>query len=111
MKVSDIVNIEGIKLVSEENDFDREIGDLYTGDLLSWVMGHARGDDVCLLTVLNTINVIAVATLLDLSCVVFCEGVIPTNDIIEKANDEGINLFSSNDTTFHTALKIYQRIS
>ena len=75
MKVSSLLEINGIKLVSEENDFDRDIGDLYTGDLLSWVMGHARGDDVCLLTVLNTINVIAVATLLDLSCIIFCEDV------------------------------------
>lgn len=110
MKVSSLLEIDGIKLVSEENDFDRDIGDLYTGDLLSWVMGHARGDDVCLLTVLNTINVIAVATLLDLSCIIFCEDVYPTQDIIDKANKEGINLFSSNDTTFHTALKISKKM-
>ena len=106
MKVADLYTIDGIKPVSSDIDLDRDILDLYTGDLLSWVMGHARGDDVCLLTVLNTINVIAVATLLDLSCIIFCEDVMPTQDIIDKANSEGINLFTSSDTTFHTALKI-----
>ena len=86
----------------------QEIKDLYTGDLLSWVMGHVRSEESVLLTVLNTVNLIAVATLLDLSAIVFCEGVMPSSDVIEKANEEGVCLFVSNDTTFHTALKIHK---
>ena len=105
MKVRDLLDY-GIKLINEPSDLDREIKDFYTGDLLSWVMGHVRGEDICLLTVLNSINVIAVATLVDLACIVFCEGVEPTEDLIKKANDEGVMLFVSNDTTFHTGLKL-----
>ena len=103
MKVSELTKY-GLRLVSQDNGEDREIKDFYTGDLLSWVMGHVRGEDVCLLTVLNSINVIAVATLVDLACIVFCEGVEPHQDIIDKANDEGVMLFVSDDTTFHTGL-------
>lgn len=109
MKVSDLKQI--LKLVSSDKaevNFDKEIKDLYTGDLLSWVMGHVRSEESVLLTVLNTVNLIAVATLLDLSAIVFCEGVMPSSDVIEKANEEGVCLFVSNDTTFHTALKIHE---
>ena len=105
MVVRDLLKYD-LKLINEASDWDREIKDYYTGDLLSWVMGHVRGEDVCLLTVLNSINVIAVATLVDLSCIIYCEGVEPTEDIIKKANDEGVMLFVSNDTTFHTGLRL-----
>ena len=105
MVVRDLLNC-GLKLVNEPSDLDREIKDFYTGDLLSWVMGHVKGEDVCLLTVLNSVNVIAVATLLDLSCIIFCEGVEPSEDTIKKANEEDVMLFVSNDTTFHTALHL-----
>ena len=105
MVVRDLLKYD-LKLINEPSNWDREIKDFYTGDLLSWVMGHVRGEDVCLLTVLNSINVIAVATLVDLSCIIFCEGVEPSIDIINKANDEGVMLFVSSDTTFHTGLRL-----
>ena len=103
MIVSDLKKC--LELVNQ-GDESREIKDLYTGDLLSWVMGHVRSEESVLFTVLNTVNLIAVATLLDLSALVFCEGVYPSEDVIDKANDEGVCLFVSNDTTFHTALKV-----
>ena len=96
-----------LKLINE-GDETRNIKDLYTGDLLSWVMGHVRCEESVLFTVLNTVNLIAVATLLDLSAIVFCEGVYPNQDVIDKANEEGVCLFVSDETTFHTALKIKQ---
>jgi len=106
MKVSDLKG--KLTLVTKNGDETREIKDLYTGDLLSWVMGHVRSEESVLLTVLNTVNLIAVATLLDLSAIVFCEGVTPNQDVIDKAEEEGVCLFTSPDTTFHTALLIHE---
>lgn len=106
MKVKDLLTIDGLQLVTNNGDLNKEIDDFYTGDLLSWVMGHAKGDNVCLLTVLNSVNIIAVATLLDLSAIIFCERVEPLPEVIAKAEEENINLLVSKDTTFHTAYKI-----
>lgn len=106
INVGDLLKSDKFRLVTKNGDLTREITDIYTGDLLSWVMGHIHEDGVALLTVLNTVNLIAVATLLDLSVIVFCEGVEPNSDVIKKAEEEGINLLVSNDTTFHTALNI-----
>jgi len=87
-------------------DSTKEITDIYTSDLLSWVMGHVKNQGTILLTVLNSINLIAVSTLLDLSAIIFSEGVTPTEDIINKAKEEGINLFKTKDTSFGAAYKI-----
>lgn len=106
MKVRDLVDISFVKVLSSEDTLDNEIKDLYTSDLLSWVMGHVHNDKVCLLTILNTINAVAVATLLDMSAIIFCEGVMPTSDIIEKANEEGIAILASTKSTIATAREI-----
>lgn len=106
MKVKDILKIDFLKVLTEDDTFDNEINDLYTSDLLSWVMGHVHQDKVCLLTVLNTINAVAVATLLDMSAIIFCEGVIPTSDIIAKANEEGVAILTSPYSSIATAREI-----
>ena len=106
MKVRDLLDISFVKVLSNEDTLDNEIKDLYTSDLLSWVMGHVHQEKTCLLTVLNTINAVAVATLLDMSAIIFCEGVIPTIDIIAKANEEGIAILTSTTSSIATAREI-----
>jgi hypothetical protein len=53
-------------------DGEREVCGVYAGDLLSWVMGHASESNV-LVTIMSNINTLAVASLLDLSCVILAE--------------------------------------
>ena len=106
IKVGDLLNNPKFHLATTNGDLDRVITDIYTSDLLSWVMGHIHEDGVALLTVLNTVNLIAVATLLDLSVIILCEGVEPNPDVVKKAEEEEITLLVSSDTTFHTALDI-----
>lgn len=76
-----------------------EITDAYTGDLLSWVMGRAKAGQAWI-TIMTNINIVAVASLRDLPLVILAEGCIPDNAVIEKANQEGINLAVSQDSSF-----------
>ncbi len=76
-------------------DPTREIGGAYAGDLLSWVMGRAKEDDL-FVTIMTNVNVVAVAALAELSCVVFAEGVPIGDEILDAARQKGINLLRSN---------------
>ena len=84
---------------------EREISGVYIGDLLSWVMGRAQGDNVWI-TIMSNVNVIAVATLSDVSCVVLAEGVKPDNEIIALATEKCVNLLCSDLPAYETALKL-----
>lgn len=86
-------------------DNEREIDGVYIGDLLSWVMGRARENNAWI-TIMSNVNVIAVATLSDVSCVIFAEGVIPDDEIISLAEEKGVNLVVSPFSAYETALKI-----
>ncbi|HKM29280.1 MAG TPA: AraC family transcriptional regulator [Bacilli bacterium] len=93
MEVRDLLKINNITCITSGIDLTKPISSLYASDLLSWVMGHVREENTVLLTVLNSINIIAVAVLLDLSAVIFCDGVEPSKDIVAKAIAEKIPLF------------------
>ena len=103
MKISELLE-NGFSAVSVP-DTEREIGGVYIGDLLSWVMGKARENDAWI-TIMTNLNVVAVATLTDVSCVILAEGVIPDGEVIKVAEEKGVNLLSSSLPSYETALKI-----
>ena len=57
-------------------DGGRAVTGGYAGDLLSWVMGRAEAGDVWV-TIMSNPNIVAVATLADVSCILLAEGVEP----------------------------------
>ena len=84
---------------------DREINGAYIGDLLSWVMGKAKEDNVWI-TIMSNINVIAVASLSDVACVLLAEDVTLEEDVLNTAKEKGINILSTPLCAFDIANKI-----
>ena len=100
-----------VKQLSELQEFsvitlprpEREIKNVYIGDLLSWVMGKAQEDDAWI-TIMNNVNVIAVASLSDTACVILSEGVTLEDEIKATAESKGINVLSTEKSTFEAAV-------
>lgn len=87
--------------------YDQHVDGVYIGDLLSFVM--ANGEEHCLwLTVQRHMNVIAVAQLNDFSGIVFVQGVVPEADVIQKANELHISLFTTSLTSYQLAGQLFQ---
>lgn len=104
MTVKELAEILELKALCTD-DTSREINGAYTGDLLSWVMGRAKSDNVWI-TIMSNINVVAVASLCDVSMVILSEGSLLDNDALEKAKLQGINIFSSELTSFELCCEI-----
>ena len=88
-------------------DSEREIDGVYIGDLLSWVMGRAQENNVWI-TIMSNINVIAVASLADVSCVVLCESVILDDEVKKTAEEKGINVLTTPLSAYDTAVLIHR---
>jgi hypothetical protein len=88
---------------------DREINGAYMGDLLSWVMGRA-GEDNAWITIMSNINVVAVASLADVSCVVLSEGVTMEKDVLDTAEQKEINVLMSAAPSYETAVLISEKL-
>lgn len=84
-------------------DGDREVITCYCGDFLSNVMGKAPADSAWF-TVMNNVNVCAVASLTDVSVVVLCEGAQPDEALTARAAEQGINLILTDRDVFSAAV-------
>ena len=104
MTVAELAKKTGLTTVALPSS-EREINGAYVGDLLSWVMGRASSDNAWI-TIMSNINVVAVATLADVGCVIFAEGVKPDSELISAAEARGVNLLVSDENAYETALKI-----
>ena len=84
---------------------DREVEGVYIGDLLSWVMGRAQADNVWL-TIMSNLNIVAVATLADVSCIILCEGVTLEESVRNTAEAKGVNILTTEAPAYETAKKL-----
>ncbi|MCR4659786.1 MAG: serine kinase [Bacteroidales bacterium] len=110
MKVKELVDALGLMVLSGENGLDREIEGCYVSDLLSDVMGNADMGDVWV-TLQTHKNVMAIASLKELACVVLVKDQQAAPDTLEQSNEEGIPFLSTSMQTYETVGKIYQLLN
>ena len=105
MKIHELAEKCEWRLLAGEKGKDRDINGCYAGDLLSWVMGRAREDNVWL-TVMGNVNAVAVATLTDCCGIVLTEGAALDADAKARAEQQGVAIYSTAENTYDTAVKI-----
>lgn len=105
MKVSELTEKLNLTVLTKADFEDRDVTGCYIGDLLSWVMGKAQSGDAWI-TIMNNINIVAVASLTDAACIILCEGVSADESIISKADSEDIIILKSDETAFSLASKL-----
>ena len=84
---------------------EKTVDGAYVGDLLSWVMGKANTGNVWI-TIMSNVNICAVATLADASCILLAEGVRPDGDALAAARAKGVNILSTECSAFEAAIKV-----
>ena len=104
MNVSELIQAAGLKPITLPCP-EREVNGAYIGDLLSWVMGRAR-EDSALITIMSNSNVVAVATLADVACIILAEDVSPDAGVAETAEAKGVNILSSDEGAYEIAKKL-----
>lgn len=84
---------------------EREFSGVYIGDLLSWVMGRAENDNVWI-TIMSNINIVAVASLADVACILLAEGVTLDPSVRNTAEEKGVNVLTSQKTAYELAREL-----
>lgn len=94
----------GLEILNDA-DGGRSITCGYAGDLLSWVMGRAPAD-CAWVTVMSNVNVVAVASLADVGCVILAENAELDGAALEKARTVGINIYRTSMPVFEVCVKL-----
>ena len=107
MKVADIVEKLGLEICCGTAGINREIKGGYTSDLLSDVMGNAQEGNLWI-TLQTHKNVMAIASLKELSAFILVKGYKPEEDTVTESEAEGIPILSTTKQTFEITGEIYE---
>ncbi|MEL7626055.1 MAG: DRTGG domain-containing protein [Anaerolineaceae bacterium] len=94
MKIDEIVVLVEGKLLTHGANNNLEVAGAFAGDLMSDVLATIKPEAI-LLTGLNNPQVIRTALIADIRLVILARGKIPSEEMIELANNEGMPLISS----------------
>ncbi len=86
-----------------------EVNGAYCGDLLSDVLAHVEANDLWF-TIQSHVNIVAVAQLRDVACIVLVNDVAPDPQTISKAQSLGINICGSSQTSAKLCMTLANKL-
>lgn len=104
MTVEELKNKLSLEVVSE-GDMSKIIDGCYCSDLLSHCMSNIKEKNIWV-TVQTNINVVAIAVLTELSCIITAQNMNIEKAVIDKAVSEGVTILRSGDTAYELCVKI-----
>jgi len=99
MKLGEIADKLELSVQTASEKLDTEVTGGYASDLLSCVMAKARKGNVWI-TLQSHLNIVAVASLLQLAGIIITEGMSPDAGTLEKATEEHIPILTTQRCTF-----------
>jgi predicted transcriptional regulator len=106
--ISDLVKSFELKIEAGTDRLHEEVTGGYAGDLLSDVIAHSRKGNIWI-TIQTHPNIVAVATMKELSGIILTGGREPDVDTLQKAEEEGMPILVSSLFTFELVGRLYQK--
>ena len=91
-----------------KSELNIEISGMYSGDLLSNAISKAVSGGA-FITVISNTNTVAVAVMVDIPLIILCEGLIPTDEMIKRAEDEDITILSTIMKSYECVIDLYNK--
>ena len=107
MTIGDMVKVLHAKVLRGEDRLERPVYTACCSDLMSDVLAFVNEKTV-LITGLTNPHVVRTADMLDLKCLVFARGKVPTDDILEGAADQGLVVMTTKVTAFTACGLLYE---
>lgn len=107
MTIADMVSVLNAKVLIGEDKLDTPVYTACCSDLMSDVLAFVDEKTV-LITGLTNPHVVRTSEMLDLKCIVFARGKIPTEDILESADEQGLVVLATKQTAFSTCGILYE---
>ena len=109
MKVTELAEIIDGTLLTAGVPEENEITTGYCCDLLSHVMADAP-QHCAWMTVLTHTNIIAVAELAEISCIVIPEGIAVPRPTLDKATEEHVPVISTELSSYEVSWRIHEAL-
>lgn len=109
MKMREVVELLDLEILTSTREFlDIDVSAGYTSDMLSCVMTGAENGSLWV-TLMANLNIVAVATLLEIPAIIITENDRPEQATLERANNQGVALLSTPRGSFEVVGRLWER--
>ena len=106
MKIKEIIDLLEAEVYAGEELIDSEVHSACGSDMMSDVLAYVKDQAVLLTGLLNT-QVVRTAEMMDMHCIVFVRGKVPTDEIRALAESSGIALRSTKERMYVACGRLY----
>ena len=106
MKLREIVEKLNLEVKTGADKLDNEVTGGYSSDLLSDVLANSEEGNLWITLQIHH-NIVAIASIKDLVGILLINDREPTEDTVNKAEDEGITILGTSLSAFEVAGKLY----
>ncbi len=106
MKLQEIVDRLSLEVLTPSADLGSDVRGAYVSDMLSDVMGNSK-EGFLWITIQVHLNIIAVASLKNLSGIILVNSRVPAEDTVKKAIDENVAIMSTPLPAFDIVGQLY----
>lgn len=110
MTVTDVVKALELTVYSGKDGLNKNVSGGYTSDLLSDVMGNAC-EDMAWITLQTHKNVMAIASLKDLSAVILVNNLQPDEDTRVHSDQEQVPILGTSLSAFDISGRLYNLLN
>lgn len=109
MNIEEITGLIEGKILGRFYKGDYQISGAYVCDMLSRVVSSIESGQVWI-TILNSINVVAVASLSECPCVILADDVKMPDDVIKRADENNVMILSTGFSAYKVCGLIYGKM-
>lgn len=106
MKIKEIIDLLDAEVYAGKELIDSEVHSACGSDMMSDVLAYVKDQAVLLTGLLNT-QVVRTAEMMDMHCIVFVRGKVPTEEIRVLAESSGIALLSTKERMYVACGRLY----
>ncbi len=106
MKLQEIVDSLSLEVKTASSNLTRKVTGGYVSDLLSDVIANSKEGNIWI-TLQTHQNIVAVATLKELSGIILVNNRIPDAETLKKAEEEGLPIMVSSLPAFEVVGRLY----
>ena len=106
MTIGEVKSILEAKVLVGEERMEEPVVTACGSDLMSDVLAFVK-DRTVLITGLINPHVVRTSEMLDITCIVFSRGKLPSQEILEEAEESGITVMSTEMTTYTACGELY----
>lgn len=107
MTVKDVREILGARVLTGEDELDREVRSACGSDMMSDVLAFSK-DHSILLTGLCNPQVIRTAEMLDIVCIIFVRGKKPDDQVLQMAKERDLIVLATGHRMFSACGMLYE---